>query len=254
MYLPAAPQPPRSPSPRARHLVFRFQTVEVIFLVVGSVLFLAGSLVAALLCRDLPADLMLSLGSTTTVEGRVLSERIDPYNRVNLVHPTIFAFSYAVDGTQYQGESRTTKVDLIAKLRHTRRAIITVSRAHPAWARIEGAYAGAYGPLAAVMLIVPGLGLSFLIVVLRRRHSRVSIFTLGEATPGTLVFKGINPRIRINGRHPEMLRWKFSVAGAPHEGSISSMDPQDFAGLAVQGQVIVLYDPSNPANNVPYLD
>jgi hypothetical protein len=233
--------------------VFRLQTIEVIFFVVGSILFLAGSLVAALMCRDLPADLMLSLGSTTTVEGRLLSARIDRYNRVNLVHPTIFAFSYAVDGTQHQGESRTTDGLLIAKLRDARRANITVSRARPAWARIEGTYAGAYGPLAAVMLIVPGLGLSFLIVVLRRRHSRVSVFTLGEATPGTLIFKGINPRIRINGRHPEMLRWRFSVGGAPYEGSISSMDPQDFAGLTVQGQVIVLYDPSNPENNVPYV-
>ncbi len=234
--------------------MFRFQTLEVVLLLVGSIFFLAGSLVAAVTCQDLPADLMLSLEATTTVEGHVLSERFDRNNRVSFVHPTIFAFSYAVGGTQYQGASHTTDGHLIAKLRGTGQATITVCPLHPAWARIEGAYAGAYGPWAAVYLIMPSLGLSFLIWVLRRRHGRVRVFTLGVATPGTLVYKGINRRIRINGGHPEMLRWEFSVEGVAYQGSISSMNPQDFAGLAAQDRVIVLYGPRNPANNILYVD
>ena len=47
-----------------------------------------------------------------------------------------------------------------------------------------------------------------------------------------------------------MLRWEFSVEGVAHQGSINSMNPQDFDGLAAQDQVIVLHDPRNPANNI----
>lgn len=253
MYSSGVPQPPRSPSARAHQLVLRFQTIEKVFLVIGCVLLLSGAVAAAALGHDLPADLALSLGSTSTVEGRVLSDRIDRYSRVNLVHPTIFAFSYTADGASRQGESRTTRRELIAKLRQTRKATVVVSRVSSAWARIEGTTVGPYGSMAAGMLVLPAIGLGFVLVVLRRRQVRLGAFTRGEAAPGKLVFKGVNRKIRINGRHPELLRWQFSVAGVPYECSLSSMDAQELAGLAGNEQVTVLYDPRNPANNVPYV-
>lgn len=254
MDLPAVPPSPRSPSPRARQLLFSFQVVETVLFWVGSTFLVVGSLVAALLCQHLPTDLLLSLGSTTTVKGRVLSERIDPYNRIHFVHPTIFTFSYKVDGAVYESSSRTVDRALIARLRATREAPIQVSSLRPAHARIEGTSSGAYGPLAALIFILPVTGLSFLTVVLLRRRGRISAFTAGEATRGALIYRGVNDRVRINGRHPELLRWQFVVAGVPYQGSISSMNPQDLTRIVAQGHVNVLYDRRNPANNVPYVD
>lgn len=232
--------------------MFRLQTLEIVLLAVGCVFTLVGSVVAALMCQDLPADLMLSLGTPTVVEGRVVSDRYDRYHRVNFVHATIFDFTYEVGGVRHQGSSHTTDPRLIAKLRSNGRAAIQVSPTHPDWARIEGTYVGAYGPRAAVYLIMPTLGVIFLSLVLLRRHRRVRAFTRGAATPGTLVYKGANTRVRINGGHPEMLRWEFSVQGVAHQGSINSTDPQAFTGLNVRDRVIVLYDPRDPANNVLY--
>lgn len=76
---------------------------------------------------------------------------------------------------------------------------------------------------------------------LRRREA---LLKLGIAATGTITFAEPNASVRVNRRHPWIVRYQYSVGGREYHGSESTFEVP--AGLAPGAQVGVRYDRENP--------
>ncbi|MEX2137963.1 MAG: DUF3592 domain-containing protein [Pirellulales bacterium] len=88
-------------------------------------------------------------------------------------------------------------------------------------------------------LAVGALLTGFRLAALRRR---ARLLETGLDSRGTIVELVQNPFVRLNGRHPWVVRYRYTVQGCDHAGSESMMDLP--AGYTKGASVVVVYDPT----------
>ena len=103
-----------------------------------------------------------------------------------------------------------------------------------------------------------GLGILFLIFSLpmlvwryRKAYQTLQVFQTGEATLGEIVEVHQNLAVRINRRHPWVIRFRFQVGGHAYEGQFSTINPAA-ANYQPQQSVYILYLFDDPHQNTIY--
>lgn len=103
-----------------------------------------------------------------------------------------------------------------------------------------------------------GMGLFFLcgglgIIYWRYQFAQnvVNVLKHGEATEGEVTGLEANYNVRINGRNPWTVSYKFALDGKDYEGKVTTLN---FPGLFMQpgSPAVVLYLPDKPGNNQLY--
>ena len=102
------------------------------------------------------------------------------------------------------------------------------------------------------------LGLLFLAsgsVLGRQRYGEmrkiVEVLRIGEATEGGITGVEQNYHVRINGRNPWRIRYRFSLGGRTFDGQVSTLNTPG-AALQPGRKAFVLYLPGEPAVNSLY--
>ncbi len=99
--------------------------------------------------------------------------------------------------------------------------------------------------LGIVFLCVGSANLTVAVLLVMSRlgtlRQRARLLESGYETPGTIVEFAENPLVRVNGRRPWVVRYRYEVEGREHRGSETMMDPP--VGYAVGASVVVMYDP-----------
>jgi hypothetical protein len=248
----SVPQPPRTPSARARRLIFAYQGGPKVILLVGTTFLAIGSLFAVIFAGQIPSDLAIAL-SGREASGRVVSAELDLSTRVNGRHPTRVLFTYDFDGREHEAESSGLNARLLA-LVPNESVPIEVAAIHPAWARVSGTTRSWTGYLGLLTLLFPLIGGALPVGAVRSRRRAIRAFTLGTPAQARVVFTGLDTTIRMNGRHPFKVVWQFQVDDRTYEGSVSSMDSFLIEPLTRAAELVILYDPANPRVNTVFLD
>jgi hypothetical protein len=250
--LASVPPAPRTPSERARALIFRYQGGQLVFLMLGLAFLLIGGLVGFVANRDLPGDLGLAMSKRDDV-GVVTETEINRHVSVNDQHPTIIRFRYRVGAEELIGESSTRDGAIIAAARPGAEVPIEVSPASRTWARIRGTTYSSMGLVGLVFLILPSLGAIIALLAIRSNRRARRAFTIGRAITARVTYSGLDGSVRINGRNPWRIAWELTVDGRVYTGSVSSMRQDLIADLMPAKELVVLYDPENPRINTAYV-
>jgi hypothetical protein len=103
-----------------------------------------------------------------------------------------------------------------------------------------------------------GLGLLFLgggVAVTGWRYQeaqkQVQVLRAGEAVEGQIVQVEENLYVRVNRRHPWVIRYQFCVAGQNYEGQVNTLNLPS-PSLQPGHRACVLYLPQAPGQNVLY--
>jgi hypothetical protein len=99
----------------------------------------------------------------------------------------------------------------------------------------------------------PTVGAILFLWAVRSRRRAIAAFTDGHPTTARVTYAGENRKVRINGRHPLIVRWEFTVAGQPFDGALSSMSRELMSDLMSQKELTVLYDQMNPSVNTVWI-
>jgi hypothetical protein len=242
----SVPHPPRTPSPRARTLIFRYQGGQLVLLLVGLIFFGVGSTLTLALDWGLPSDIALSLSGKPDT-GRVVSMRKDPNTRVNGVHPTIIKFSYGD-----RSDESSTRDDEI--LQHAIIGADIPIEVAGSWARVRGTTRSIIGLWGLLILLFPSLGFFLAYLGWKSNRNEIRAFTDGRAVVARVTSVGDDYSVTINGRHPLKMEWAFEVGGSQYSGSISALDRSLFGDLTEQKEVVVLYDPMDPDVNTIWVN
>jgi hypothetical protein len=248
------PAAPRTPSPRARKLIFRYTGRQAIFLLVGLIFSVVGIVLSVVFMWGLPSDIAIALAKRE-VPGQILRAGRTSYT-VNGESPTSVCYSYEFGGRRYEASSDIlpgSPLDLAAAEPGHGKVTVELAAFHPASARIAGttnSFFGAFGLLALVFPLVGGLLLAFAI---RGNRREIRAFTHGVPVLARVVYIGEDRSTRINQRHPLMISWEFEVGGEVYEGSLSTMRRLEFEELLDAKEVVVLHDPSKPQINTLYV-
>ena len=249
--LSSIPSPPRTPSDRARRLLFRYAGRQLAMLWIGGIFLALGSVFAVVFCWGLPADLAISL-SGRKVRGSVVEARLNTTVRINRRHPVRIRFAYEIDGEPHEASSNTLDPALVA-LRPGSPVEVEVSTLNPAWARLEGLTYSPFGYFTAFVLIFPVGGAIVLCYAIRSNRREIRAYTYGVPAVGRVVFAGMDTSVRINRRHPFKVGWEFRVDDRVYSGSLSSMQMTDLEMFMRAQFVPVLYDPAKPQINTIYV-
>jgi hypothetical protein len=102
------------------------------------------------------------------------------------------------------------------------------------------------------------LGLIFLVAALligRRRYHRarqvVKVLRVGESTQGQIVDVHQDYAVRVNRRHPWVIRYQFRVNGQDYKGDVRTLNPVG-ASMQTGTPVCILYLPDAPQWNSIY--
>jgi hypothetical protein len=247
------PAAPRSPSPRARALIFAYEGRQFAQLIVGVMFLVVGGGLTLLFDWRLPAELAITLGGHAAT-GHVSDAQIERNITVNGRHPTALTFTYDVGGVRHTGLSSTIDADVVAAAQPGADVPIEVAGLNANWARVRGTTISILGLWGLLMLLMPALGLSLLLVVVRANRREVRAFIHGQPIVARVVFAGPDPTTRVNGRHPLLVRWEFMSEGRLFEGSISSLKQLLIEPLLQREELVVLYDPQNPNINTCYVE
>ena len=119
-------------------------------------------------------------------------------------------------------------------------------------------------PLALVVVTafvgIPFVGLGLLLLVAgvilavwryRETQNMMDVLRIGEAVEGQIVQVEENLHVRVNMRHPWVIRYQFLVNGQTVEGQVSTFNPPG-AALQPGRKAYVLYLPKAPRRNVLY--
>jgi Protein of unknown function (DUF3592) len=249
---PIVPSPPRTPSRRARRLVFRYQAGQLAMLIVGGGLLAFGAIFLSAFAWGVQADVLL-LFSHQNVVGHVISTHVNRNVRINGVHPTEIRFRYpAADGDRV-GVSSTRDEDRIAAAIVGAEIPVEVYAPHPSWARVAGTDYSTMGLWGLLFGILPAIALTLLYFAVRTHRRRIRVFTYGRPMQARVTFSDWDRSTRINGRNPYLLRWEFKTEGDVFTGSISTLDSDLVEDLKKQEEITVLYDPMNPAINTVFI-
>ncbi len=246
------PPAPRTPSKRARQLIFRYQGSQLAMLIIGLVFSGIGGVVTLALGQGMLAELALTL-SRTSVTGHVIDTRLNRNVTVNGEHPTMIRFSYQAGGEQHMGESSTRDQDRIAAAIAGAEVPIEVASGHPTWARMAGTGYSVMGLYGLLLLIFPLIGLTLTFFAVRSNRREIRAFTDGKPITAKVVFAGEDMSTRINGRHPLQVCWEFKVDGEIYKGSISTMTRLLIEDLMQKEELTILYEPMNPDINTVWI-
>ncbi|HEY2367127.1 MAG TPA: hypothetical protein VGH87_12115, partial [Polyangiaceae bacterium] len=224
------PPAPRTPSTRARRLLFSYPPSHSMLAAMGVVSFIMGLFAFQVFGQKVPADVALTLfGSKTT--GTIVSQDFDRRVSVDHMYPTRFEFRYAVAGSTLSGHSYalvvppelayTTKVDVeyLAFAPEDSRAVGTT--------RNEGG--DSIGWFIAVMVAFGSSTLGVPWWMMRRKRRA---FERGVVARGTITFVG-DSSVAINGRNPKKIAWTFTDRrGASYGGALSALMSSDLPPFA----------------------
>ncbi len=88
-------------------------------------------------------------------------------------------------------------------------------------------------------ILVVGVGLASRRLSAMRR--RASLLEYGLESQGTIVELAPNPLVRVNGRRPWVVRYRYEIQGLEYQGRESMLDLPE--GYVQGGSVVVIYDP-----------
>jgi hypothetical protein len=247
------PLVPRTPSQRARDLIFAYQGSQLALLLVGLIFIFVGGSLTLVFDWRLPAELAIELGGQPAT-GHVSQVQLERNVTVNGRHPTALTFTYDVGGTRHTGLSSTINPAVVAAAQPGADVPIEVARLNPKWARVRGTTISILGLWGLFMLIMPSLGLLLLALAVRSNRREIRAFIHGQPIVARVVFAGPDRTTRINGRNPLLVRWEFMLEGRTFKGSISSLKLPLIEPLMKQQELVVLYDPQNPKINTCYVD
>jgi hypothetical protein len=244
------PPPPRAPSERARALVFRRQGVGFVLLLMGAIFVGVGGFIAVLFAHDFPADLAITARGRAAA-GRVVSTVVDRHLRINNRHPTVITFDWDDERGRHEATSMTIDGDVVARAQPGSVVDLEVAGDR---GRVRGTTISPLGLYSFFLLIIPLVGIVLVAAASTSRRRRIRAFTIGRAIVARVTKRGLDYAVRINGRHPTMVCWEFSLEGRAFKGKISSMKPELVEPLGQGDDILVLYDPDNPRINTCWVE
>ena len=244
------PPAPRTPSARAKKLIYAYAGKQLALLLVGGIFLLVGVPLTAVFCRDLPGELMLTLGHEMGI-GRVTRTELQQHVKINNRHPTLIAYDYEVGGKTYHSDSSILDPGELA-------AGDTVNVEYrpsaPEISRLEGGTYGSFPLFVGFVGLFPLIGLMLFGGAVRSNRREIRAFRDGTETQGQVTFVGEDTSVRINHRHPLKVAWSFEVQGAAYTGELSSLDHSKLHGFKQGDAVTVLYLPDDPKANTVWVD
>jgi hypothetical protein len=98
-----------------------------------------------------------------------------------------------------------------------------------------------------------GLTISGPLLIWRVLHIQpaLRLISEGSATSGEVREVVQNTHLRVNRRHPWVIRYNFQAEGREYQGVVHRLDPPEFM-LQTGQPVYVLYFPEDPAKNTLY--
>jgi hypothetical protein len=245
--------PPRTPSPRAKKLLFTYQGLAQIKLIIGAALTLVG-LPMLLLCIFVLAEEIHTWRGALTVEAKLLVVKPD------LTEASIGKLRYEVYYEYQQNHKTHAGGALLSVSKGTEMLVgepltIKASQTVPGASRLPGVDAYA-GPL--ILLIVMGLpfsffGLRFLGGTFLEMHRRRRAYTYGIPITATVLSAGEDLSTSISYVNPFKVTWEFEVNGKRYQGDFSSMNKAELADLITSKQLLVVYLSTQPAHHALYL-
>jgi hypothetical protein len=100
-------------------------------------------------------------------------------------------------------------------------------------------------------LALLGIGGGILYWRYQETQKVVNVLRIGEATKGKIAEVQENVSVRINGRHPWVIRYQFQVDGQNYEGKVSTLNSVG-ERLQAGDTVCILYLPTAPQWNSIY--
>jgi membrane protein implicated in regulation of membrane protease activity len=82
-------------------------------------------------------------------------------------------------------------------------------------------------------------------------HKTVEVLEQGEATLGEISNVYQNFHVRVNGRYPWTVEYRFAVSGSPHRGQVTTLSRPDLSQQPGR-PVYVLYMRDTPGQNTIY--
>jgi hypothetical protein len=246
------PPAPRTPSSRARRLLFSYPPEQSILAALGVVTLVIGFFVFQIFGRSVPVDIALRLfGSKTT--GTIVSQDSDRHMSVGNVHPTRFEFHYVVSGSTLTGHSYVLVVP--PQLAYTQKVDVEYLSFAPEEARIVGTTRNeGDDSIGGIIGAMVALGSSTIVAPwwLMRRKRRA--FERGAVAQGTITFVGESD-VSISGRSPKRIEWTFSDSrGRAYDGSLRAFSASDLPPFTEGDPVTVLYDEGDPTANIVFIE
>lgn len=106
-------------------------------------------------------------------------------------------------------------------------------------------------PMVILGITLLGLALGGFIWRYQRTQKVVNVLRLGESTSGQIMDIWENYSVRVNGRHPWIIRYQFRLDGKDYEGVVTTFN-QVGPGIETGKTVSVLYLPDDPQWNSIY--
>jgi hypothetical protein len=246
------PTAPRTPSKRARALIFAYTGSQKVLAIGGLMFFIIGSVITLPFCWGLPVDLAIAV-SHRTVTATPVAVDVNESASSGGEHPRVITFNYDVDGKTFTGTCNTFDRDVIEIATRGLTSDAEVSRINPTWSRLAGTTRSTFGYSVSFVLIFPVVGLTMLYFAIRSNRREIRAFRFGTPVMARVVFRGEDASTSVNGRHPLMIKWEFMVNDEIYEGSISSMSVLAIESLGNDEEIPVLYLPDNPRINTIYV-
>ncbi len=260
------PPVPRKPTDVAKMIYYRFKAVEQLHLFYGLIPILVAGLVL------MPSTFMLRNAFTnslinakwghTTVKGSIMGKRRQQSKRVegHLFVMYGLKFEYVHNDRRYMGVQFVWEKASNPGMKVGQSIQVEFSRFAPKFSRIAGLQAAKDNTSTMVKII---LFVIFSLLAMsgywiwrgvkprlqRRRAYRKGIPIQAEIT-------GIdnNPDQMIGGQNPVRLSWRFFLNDEAVVGSYSTMRLSEIKAMEQPGEgLVVLYDPKNPSNSLPYV-
>jgi hypothetical protein len=244
------PPAPRRPSPLARRLVFAYQGRQAVLRVVGLVFLAAGLAIAVPLGWNLPVDAAIAVSGARTTGILRASERARR-ERILGQRPWYVVYDYAPGGVPL-----SVSATVLAEPPAVGAPVeVEYATFRPRWSRVAGAPRNVFGwGWGLAPLLVVALGGWSVLSAVRSNRREVRAFVHGRPVLARVTFRGEDPTVELNRRHPWVIRWEFrSPAGENVAGSISTMSSADLAPFEGADEVVVLYDPADPRCNALYV-
>lgn len=247
-----APPAPRTPSSRARRLLFSYPPVHSTIAAVGLVALILGTIIYRIFGQGVPSDVALTLFGSKT-PGTITSRGLDGRMSVDNVHPTRFEFSYVASGATLNGQSYALVVP--PRLAYTPKVDVEYLALAPEFARVAGTTRNEGGDdigwIMSAMLAFGGTSIAVPWWLMRRKRRA---FERGAAANGTITFVG-RSGVSINGRQPHKIAWTFTdPSGSTFSGSVSAFASSDLPPFREGEPVTVLYDEKDPTANIVFTE
>ncbi len=106
-------------------------------------------------------------------------------------------------------------------------------------------------PFAGLGVLFLGAGIPILVWRYQMAHTTVEVLEQGEATLGEIVSVYQNYHVRVNGRYPWTVEYRYEVGGTQHRGKVTTLSRPDLS-QQLGKQVYVLHMRDDPGQNTIY--